>query len=693
MKVDREIADRLGSWAICGFVFLLAFLPRAVHPVSRPMQWHSRAVRFGDAVLGHNWKETYQRYHPGVPTMWLSGVGLKIFAWREGLSSEQLTGAAPTKPGVLNKAVAAGVTPLAVAIASCVAISYVLLLRVAGRKVAFAGSCLLALDPFHITHSKVLHVDGVLATFMLTSVLFLLSYLRRSSWHDLVLSGVFAGLAFLTKSPSYFLVPYTALVVGTDAFVGEEALSRRGWLRRFWKAIQTLTLWGMVASVAFVAFWPAVWVEPVHALRRIGRRIAFHVGTAHYNPVFFNGEVTYQDPGPLFYVATVAWKTTLVTLPMLFVAIALLFLRLRQRRKDVVPWLFAAYALFFTAQMCLSARKELAYLLPAFPALDVLAAFGVAWIVGLVERVGEERGHRWLPGVVMGGILLLQALLVLPGHPYYGTLHNRLLGGSRAAQHVLPFQDQGEGLDLAARFLNTLPRAQRASAGLYRRSASVFRRNFLGLTSIINDPQANYRVYYINQVMRGLGGEAWEKTWQSDRENDPLWTVAFDGVTYVWVYGTPPEKPAAGGPEYAVNYRLGEHVQLDRVRISAQTVTPGDTLTVVPTWTSDGEIETSYKVFCHLLSENGELVAQRDAFPLEGVRQTPSWRAGELIVDSYEIPINDDVPLGEHQLSLGMYDPRSMQRLPVYDSGGERVPHGRIALGSLHVEVEGSGNW
>ena len=203
-------------WAIPVLIFLLAFLPRAIYPVSRPTVWSDRAIRFSDAVLARDWPETYHSYHPGVTTMWLSAVGLRLFAWQRGLSSDQLLGVEPTKPGTLDDAVTAGVVPMALVIALCIALSYVLLRRIASQKVAFVGSCLLALDPFHITYSKVLHVDALLATFMFTSALFLFNYVRRARWRELVLSGVFGGLAFLTKIPSLFLIPYTALIVGMD---------------------------------------------------------------------------------------------------------------------------------------------------------------------------------------------------------------------------------------------------------------------------------------------------------------------------------------------------------------------------------------------------------------------------------------------------------------------------------------------
>jgi 4-amino-4-deoxy-L-arabinose transferase-like glycosyltransferase len=424
--------------------------------------------------------------------MWLSGIGLKLFAWQRGLSSDQLLGIEPTKPGVLNDAVTAGVLPLAFVIALCIALDYVLLNRIAGRKIALVGSCLLALNPFYITYSKVLHVDALLATFMLTSVLFLLNYLCQSNCLNLILSGVFAGLAFLTKSPSLFLIPYAILVVG----VYKMAVPGTGWLHRLWEVIRALLIWGGITAVVFVALWPAMWVEPLDALRRIGARVIFHIETAHRNPVFFNGKITFENPGLPFYLATVAWKTTLVTLPMAGTALVSALPRPRRGEHSKVVLLLTAYVVCFTIQMGLSAQKELAYLLPVFPALDVIAAFGLVQSAGAIGRLRCK--WRWLPTAFVALALAIQAVVVLPRHPYYGTHHNHLLGGSRVAQRVLPLQDQGEGLDLAAQYLNTLPRAQRASAGLHRSSAAIFRLNFVGLTSVVSDPRANYRVYYVN---------------------------------------------------------------------------------------------------------------------------------------------------------------------------------------------------
>jgi 4-amino-4-deoxy-L-arabinose transferase-like glycosyltransferase len=687
---------RLQRWVILTLIFLLAFLPRAIYPVSRAMLWYERAIHFGDALLAQDWGATYQSYHPGVPTMWLAGIGLKLFAWGRGLSSDQLLGLKPTQPGTMNDAIAAGVMPMALVIALCITLSYPLLNRIAGRKVALAGSFLLAVDPFHLSYSKVLHVDALLATFMFTSTLFLLSYLGRARWLDLVLSGIFAGLAFLSKSPSWFLLPYTALLVGMDRLAaglgagGEARAGRRQWLHHLWDIVRPLLTWGGVAAVVFVMLWPVMWVKPFDALHWMLSRTIHHVEDVHPNPVFFNGQATLEDPGLSFYLATIAWKTTLVTLPMVGAALAFALLRPRRGKHNKVVWSLAVYAICFTIVMGLARFKQLAYLLPVFPALDVAAALGLAHSAEAIAYLRPWRKRRWLPTALVVLVLRLQVGIVLPHHPYYGTHHNHLLGGSRVAQHILPLQNQGEGLDLAAQYLNTQPHAQQARALVYDLGARVFRHSFLGFTITGRDPWINYRVYYANQVQRHLGGREWEEAWNADQQTTPLWSAVFDRVTYVWVYGNPPQAPAAGGPEYEVNYQLGEHIALKQVRLSAETLAAGDSLVVALTWQSETEIKEDYNVFSHLLSASGELVAQRDGPPIYGLRPTSTWRAEEVIEDSYEVFLGSDLAPGEYELSVGMYDVDSMERLPAYSSAGEPLPEDRIVLGSVRITAPGA---
>jgi 4-amino-4-deoxy-L-arabinose transferase-like glycosyltransferase len=674
----------VARWGIPLLIFVIALVPRIVYPVSRPVNWSDRAFHFSNAILERDWGTTYQRYHPGVTLMWLAGAGLQLFSRQQGgLTGDQLLGIAPTKPGTLTASVSAAIIPLGLAIAFCIALSYPLLCRLAGRRVGLVASLLVALDPFHIAYSKVIHPDGLLTVFMFLSGLFLLAYLREGRRQDLVLSGITGGLAFLTKSPSFFLVPYVGLI-GTATYLFPDH-GNRSLPRRLVQVVKLMVVWLLIAAAVFVLLWPAMWVKPGDILGTMADRIVFHTTNPHRNPVFFNGRITEEDPGIIYYLAAIGWKTTMITLP--FIGIALLWLLGRWRSKEgrILLALFA-YAIFFTLQMGIGQFKQVAYILPVAPVLSTIAAFGLVWSAEALASLRWIRKLRWFTPVLLSLALLVQAAIVVQHHPYLGIHYNLLLGGLPTAAKVLPLQDHGEGLDIAGRYLSTLEHGQDETALIYPRSAAVFRREFIGRTTTDIAPWATYRVYYINEEMRQLGNEDWQALWQSDQQSEPLLTVTFDGIPFVWVYGDPPADPVPDGPDYEIKAQLGDHIWLERVRIGGEKVSPGETLTVALYWRSDGLVREDYTVFAHLLSADGSLVAQRDQVPLFGIRPVWTWRDGELLEDVYHIPIPADAIPGVLELSAGMYESQSMQRLVARDAQGNALPENRIPLGLISVE-------
>ena len=128
-------------------LFLAAFIPRALYPVSRPLQWYERSFRFIDAVLRGQWAEAVMSEHPGVTPMWLIGLA------QHGCYA--LLGALGTSPphplDIANRAfqieVAVSVLPLALAIALGVLVIWWLLRELFGETVAWSGAGFLALDP------------------------------------------------------------------------------------------------------------------------------------------------------------------------------------------------------------------------------------------------------------------------------------------------------------------------------------------------------------------------------------------------------------------------------------------------------------------------------------------------------------------------------------------------------------------
>jgi hypothetical protein len=118
--------------------------------------------------------------------------------------------------------------------------------------------------------------------------------------------------------------------------------------------------------------------------------------------------------------------------------------------------------------------------------------------------------------------------------------------------------------------------------------------------------------------------------------------------------------------------------------LEADHIVAGDTLHLTLYWRALAVMETSYKVFTHLLGDDGRLWGQKDDFPGQGTLLTTGWAEGEIIVDEYEIVIDPTAPAGDYQLAIGMYDPASGARLPIVDEKGE-IQGDRILLKKIAV--------
>lgn len=94
-------------------------------------------------------------------------------------------------------------------------------------------------------------------------------------------------------------------------------------------------------------------------------------------------------------------------------------------------------------------------------------------------------------------------------------------------------------------------------------------------------------------------------------------------------------------------------------------ITEDDPLSVQLVWQAESEVEISYRVFIHLLDENGEIITQSDGEPAAWSRPTTSWAEGEIIIDTHTLAVDatqlSDPPL----LRVGIYNPDDGVRLSV----------------------------
>jgi len=148
------------------------------------------------------------------------------------------------------------------------------------------------------------------------------------------------------------------------------------------------------------------------------------------------------------------------------------------------------------------------------------------------------------------------------------------------------------------------------------------------------------------------------------------------------VYAVPRETSAVPKPSGAPFAGLaGETITLQEYTVWPSTAQPGDVIQVRLVWSADVLPARPYKVFLHLRDGDGNVVAQRDSEPGGGSRPTTGWPPGESIVDNHGLLLPADLPPGEYELWVGLYDPFDPSvRLPV--AGADSISLGIIVAGA-----------
>jgi hypothetical protein len=116
-------------------------------------------------------------------------------------------------------------------------------------------------------------------------------------------------------------------------------------------------------------------------------------------------------------------------------------------------------------------------------------------------------------------------------------------------------------------------------------------------------------------------------------------------------------------PAHIVNAQFGDMAKLVGYDASVQ----GNKIKLILWWQSLGTTPTSYKVFVHAMDSNGNIRAQNDQIPGNGTLPTTSWVKSEYLGDLNEL----NAPNGEYRLRIGLYDPKTNARLPVFDTSNQ----------------------
>lgn len=641
------------------------------------------SARFLQTVLERDWAGALVLGYPGVPTQALGALGLWLGYQSELLdhhvSAGLKTGSPlPTPPAIppershvvflplvakaplsLPSYLAALKTdplhfiawvrmPLAIATALCIGLMFWLLRNLIGQQAAFVAAALISFDPFLLAYSRVIHVDALLTCFMITSLLAFLWYLRGGNWGWALVSGVLGGLAALTKSPGMLLVPI--LPVAGWLFVRAERYP--GVMKRL---IIALLCWGTMALVAFFALWPAMWSRPAFALEWILLNAQSVASAPHPTSGLFWGKLV-TDQSPWYYLVGFPFQLTPLTsigllLEAFFIIKGLIVKRSIRDHSPVafgvIEWVLPVFIVLFVGPVALAGRRWLRYILPVYPALQIMAALGL-WRLTLGSKA--RTFLRW--GLV--GVIVLQIIQVAIFHPYYLSYYNPLLGGGKTApQYVVV--GWGEGLDQAAEYLNQKPNAADLTVAAWYswQFAPYFHGRTVDLSS--NEPAltADYTVFYINQLQRGFPS-AELLAYFADRAPEKI--ITLGGIDYAFIYPGPiigPKPPAALSTP--LNAPFGGAITLLGVDAPSAFNRQPEALPVTLYWQVNNSLPADLNVSIRLRGADGSLWGQTDRFPIGGLVRTQNWPAGQVVRDEYLLAANPAIPPGIYTLDILLY--------------------------------------
>ncbi len=149
------------------------------------------------------------------------------------------------------------------------------------------------------------------------------------------------------------------------------------------------------------------------------------------------------------------------------------------------------------------------------------------------------------------------------------------------------------------------------------------------------------------------------------------------------------EMPAV---EHPLDVTIGRQAHLRGYALDTSQAHPGGQVRLTLYWQADGPMAGPFKVFTHLVDDQGITQAQHDSPPGGGCCPTNTWAEGEINVDEHPIPLKADLPPGTYRLQVGMYDEDNDTRLPAYAADGQQYALDRVPIETLTISATAGSN-
>ncbi|HLQ32861.1 MAG TPA: glycosyltransferase family 39 protein [Chloroflexota bacterium] len=352
--------------------------------------------------------------------------------------------------------------------------------------------------------------------------------------------------------------------------------------------------------------------------------------------------------------------------------------------------------------------------------------------VDLLLRHGQAATSRWAAGEQATAYYVLQTLPgIMPGRynvnlaVYPDGEQERLSvldaagapGGGSAAIGAVDVLPPAEPVDLAGlgvpKPLNQPVAPSVSMIGYDLASSSVFQGDALHLTlfwQATSQPAANVKTS-LALVREGQAGSIWQMAaeprfpttqWRAGNAfrdwYDPVLPAQIEPGAYQLLAGMGDRLVpltqiqvqertrtfASPTPEHRVRANVGGSIELLGYDQDKPAYGPGSPVRITLYWRGAAPMPDSYTAFVHVLDAGRRVVSQVDSVPEHGQLPTTAWLPGEVVQDTYELPLKPDLAPGTYQLEVGFYRGDTGMRLKASSRDVQAIDDG-LLVGPLKV--------
>ena len=545
-------------WIIVLVSLIVPRFDRIERPITvDELTWLTFSADFYYGLGQREFEHTYQDHHPGVTTMW-AGTGAYLLDFRgyrgqgqgymENDTFKLIDFLEYHGVNIFDILVTAR-TLMAIASVLVLTLAFWFLWRLVGPIPSFTVMMFIALDPFVIGQSRLFSHEGLMSVLVLLTWLSFYHYIKAGrQWASLLISGLAAGAAVLTKITALGLLPLVGLLWLGD-LLRENPKEKSARSSHFYSYLWPMLVWLLVLVVVFVTLWPATWSNPIGTVTyMIDHTRGFSGSTPSASFNLTGGLARVWD-----YIASIWAHTTLITWAGVLAFVLIAFSKKKKEQfKELIPLVSYTFhydlVVILTVGLLVKNIQGARYMASVHTFLALTGGVGFWMLIEQVRELAPVRRYTWFAPVVLGVVLIGQVLTFLPAVPYYYVYEQPL-------KTNVWWEVHGAFLDQAGEYIAQKPNAEGLTVITFSPGSLMFfhpgettlliPKGGWGADDVRRLEAADYLVF--NYEFRNLDSSP--RIVHETEGVTPEHTIEFMGRTLVWIYRVVDLPPSAFIPD------------------------------------------------------------------------------------------------------------------------------------------------